>query len=104
MLFNAFVPEFHFNHNVGSWAGGMAQVVKRLPSKCKALSSNPSTTRKKKCWFFTSFLVYLNLLYLFLSSHLFFSAVLDLIFSRLGLMNYVPGLLSNHEPPALPPE
>jgi hypothetical protein len=49
-------------------------------------------------------LVYLNLLYLFLSSHLFFSAVLDLIFSRLGLMNYVPGLLSNHEPPALPPE
>jgi hypothetical protein len=29
---------------LGNWAGGMAQVVRCLPSKCKALScSNPST-------------------------------------------------------------
>jgi hypothetical protein len=28
-------------------AGGMAQAVERLPSKCKALSSNPSTAKKK---------------------------------------------------------
>jgi hypothetical protein len=29
-------------------AGGVAQVVKSLPSKCEALSANPSTTKKKK--------------------------------------------------------
>jgi hypothetical protein len=29
-------------------AGRVAQVVDRLPSKCEALSSNPSTTQKKK--------------------------------------------------------
>jgi hypothetical protein len=28
-------------------AGGMAQAVENLSSKCKALSSNPSTTREK---------------------------------------------------------
>jgi hypothetical protein len=28
-------------------AGRMIQVVKRLPSKCEALSSNPSTLQKK---------------------------------------------------------
>jgi hypothetical protein len=28
--------------------GGVAPVVQHLPSKCKALSSNPSTTKKKK--------------------------------------------------------
>jgi hypothetical protein len=27
---------------------GMAQVVDHLPSKCEALNSNPSTTKKKK--------------------------------------------------------
>jgi hypothetical protein len=26
----------------------MAQVIKYLPSKCETLSSNPSTTKKKK--------------------------------------------------------
>jgi hypothetical protein len=30
------------------WTGGVAQVVKHLSSKCKALSSNPSTVKKKK--------------------------------------------------------
>jgi hypothetical protein len=29
------------------WAGGVAQVVGCLPSKCWALNSNPSTTKKK---------------------------------------------------------
>jgi hypothetical protein len=29
-------------------AGKVAQVVDRLPSKCKALSSKPSATKKKK--------------------------------------------------------
>jgi hypothetical protein len=28
-------------------AGGMAQVVEHLSSKCKALSSNPTTTENK---------------------------------------------------------
>jgi hypothetical protein len=28
--------------------GSMVQVIEWLPSKCKALSSNPSTTKKKK--------------------------------------------------------
>jgi hypothetical protein len=28
------------------WAGGVAQVIEHLPSKCKALSSNASTTTK----------------------------------------------------------
>jgi hypothetical protein len=28
-------------------AGGMAQVVKHLPSKCDALNSNPSTVKEK---------------------------------------------------------
>jgi hypothetical protein len=28
--------------------GGVAQVIERLPSKCEALTSNPSTTTKKK--------------------------------------------------------
>jgi hypothetical protein len=29
-------------------AGGVAQVIEILSSKCKALSSNPSTAKKKK--------------------------------------------------------
>jgi hypothetical protein len=29
-------------------AGGVTHLVERLPSKCKALSSNPSTAKKKK--------------------------------------------------------
>jgi hypothetical protein len=29
-------------------AGGVAQVIECLPSKCEALSSNPSTEKKKK--------------------------------------------------------
>jgi hypothetical protein len=29
-------------------AGGMAQAVEHLPSKCDTLSSNPRTTKKKK--------------------------------------------------------
>jgi hypothetical protein len=29
-------------------AGGMAQVVQCMPIKCKGLSSNPSTAKKKK--------------------------------------------------------
>jgi hypothetical protein len=29
-------------------AGGVAEVVERLPSKCEALSSNPSTAKKRK--------------------------------------------------------
>jgi hypothetical protein len=33
---------------VKKWLGGMAQVVERLPSKCEALGSNLSTTKKKK--------------------------------------------------------
>jgi hypothetical protein len=32
----------------GKWAGDVAQAVEHLPSKCKALSSNPSTILKKK--------------------------------------------------------
>jgi hypothetical protein len=28
--------------------GGVNQVVENLPSKCKALSSNPSTARERK--------------------------------------------------------
>jgi hypothetical protein len=31
-------------------AGGVAQVVDLPPSKCKAMSSNPSTEKKKKRW------------------------------------------------------
>jgi hypothetical protein len=30
------------------WAGGVAQVVECLLCKCKAMSSNPSPTKKKK--------------------------------------------------------
>jgi hypothetical protein len=30
------------------WAGGMAQAVECLPSKNKALTSNPNTIKKKK--------------------------------------------------------
>jgi hypothetical protein len=37
------------NFKMQTWgAGGVAQVVERLPSKHKALSSNPSTAKKKK--------------------------------------------------------
>jgi hypothetical protein len=31
-----------------AWAAGLAQVIEHLPSKGKALSSNPSTAGKKK--------------------------------------------------------
>jgi hypothetical protein len=31
-----------------TWAGGMIQAVRVLPSSCKVLSSNPSTAKKKK--------------------------------------------------------
>jgi hypothetical protein len=34
--------------NKAKRAGGMAQVVESLPSKFRAMSSNPSTTKKKK--------------------------------------------------------
>jgi hypothetical protein len=30
------------------WAGGMAQVAERLPSKCESLHSSPSTARKEE--------------------------------------------------------
>jgi hypothetical protein len=30
-----------------SWTGDMTQVLECLPSKCEALDSNPSTTKKK---------------------------------------------------------
>jgi hypothetical protein len=30
------------------WPGVMALAVKRLPSKCEALSSNPNTVKRKK--------------------------------------------------------
>jgi hypothetical protein len=39
---------FHFKLNTSYWAGGVAQVVRHLPSKCKALSLNPTTAKKKK--------------------------------------------------------
>jgi hypothetical protein len=43
-------------------AGGVTQVVQCLPSKCKALSSNPKTTKKRKIkdLFFLSFLMVLE--------------------------------------------
>jgi hypothetical protein len=34
--------------NAQKRAGGEAQVVEFLPSKCEALSSNPTTANKKK--------------------------------------------------------
>jgi hypothetical protein len=34
---------------VQKWAGGVAQVVGDLPSKCQALNSSPSTAKKKVC-------------------------------------------------------
>jgi hypothetical protein len=41
---------YHLYLKVSSdWAGSVAQVVERLPSKPKVLSSNPTTTKKKKC-------------------------------------------------------
>jgi hypothetical protein len=42
----------YLQHNRREKAGAMAQAVKHLPSKCKALSSNPSTTipTKKESW------------------------------------------------------
>jgi hypothetical protein len=33
---------------VGGWAGGVAQVIERLRSKCEAPSSNPSTAKNRK--------------------------------------------------------
>jgi hypothetical protein len=33
--------------NSAEWAGGVAQVVESLSRKCKALSSNPSNTKKE---------------------------------------------------------
>jgi hypothetical protein len=37
-----------FIHSKRLGARGMAQMVERLPSKCKARSSKPSITKKKK--------------------------------------------------------
>jgi hypothetical protein len=37
----------NLQNNQSKKAGGMAQAVKHLPNKCKALSSNPSTTGKE---------------------------------------------------------
>jgi hypothetical protein len=39
-------PNLQTNRAKG--AGVMAQVIEHLPSKCKALCSNPRTTKKKK--------------------------------------------------------
>jgi hypothetical protein len=36
------------NNQTKNRAGGVAQVVACLPSKCESLSSNPSTSKKKK--------------------------------------------------------
>jgi CRISPR/Cas system-associated protein Cas7 (RAMP superfamily) len=36
------------NKNKAKRAGGVIKAVEHLLSKCKALSSNPSTTKKKK--------------------------------------------------------
>jgi hypothetical protein len=33
--------------NKATRTGGMIQVIEHLPSKCRTLSSNPSTTKKK---------------------------------------------------------
>jgi ribosomal protein L23 len=44
------IPNIHFftiKKETKNRAGGVAQVVEYLPSKCKALSSNPSTARNK---------------------------------------------------------
>jgi hypothetical protein len=44
-------------HPAQTRASEVAQVVERLPSKHKALSSNPSTTNKQqKCWDFNTHL------------------------------------------------
>jgi hypothetical protein len=38
----------HLQNNQSKRAGGVAQVVEHLPSKCKALSSNPKTKKSKR--------------------------------------------------------
>jgi hypothetical protein len=38
----------HFVNVKNTWARGMPQVVECLPSKLKALNSNPRTTKKEK--------------------------------------------------------
>jgi hypothetical protein len=60
-------------------AGRVAQVIECLPSKCKTLSSNPSTTKRKKSfhqhWYYSGLIpfwhscgysVYSSLIYLFI--------------------------------------
>jgi hypothetical protein len=39
---------YNLNSEGKNRAGGAAQVVERLSSKCAALSSNPGTIKKKK--------------------------------------------------------
>jgi hypothetical protein len=39
---------FHCETSHNERAGGVAQVVEHLPSKCEAVSSNPFTTTNKK--------------------------------------------------------
>jgi hypothetical protein len=34
-------------YSTQKWAGGVVQIVEHLPNKCEALSSNPSTEKKK---------------------------------------------------------
>jgi hypothetical protein len=36
------------NENGYHWAGGVAQMIERLPTKYEALSSNPVTIKNKK--------------------------------------------------------
>jgi hypothetical protein len=49
------------NQNAGAWAGGMAEIVERLLSKCKALSSNPSPAKKKKKKIYIYIYIYIYL-------------------------------------------
>jgi hypothetical protein len=53
------VPDnFFFFYKISVGARGGTQVVQPLPSKCKALSSSPSTTKKKKSSFRPGMVVY----------------------------------------------
>jgi hypothetical protein len=48
--------------NIRRWTEGMTQVAEQLPSKCKALSQNLSTGKKKKLGEKTSNIKDLNVL------------------------------------------
>jgi protein gp37 len=41
-------PDLNYAKNKARRSEGVAEVVGCLPSKCKALSSNPSTAKKKR--------------------------------------------------------